>query len=287
MTIDNRIPSFLTMFDSKKQLTLADLEEYFSENELIFKDYFPIHCPKTKERLLMAIDKYDDKIQDIRTISNTLPSIVEEMEKRFQKVFQLDLALRHVLMVGTFGSNAFVTRDDRRKIFLAVEKLSAKREHLDVIVAHEIGHVTHFALATRQGLDWSTVEWGHGLTTLFTEGAATYISKKIVPGLQESVYFTYDDAGDPWVTCYEKNKSEIKRRFLADVAEEWDMVKEKEWFRLRGGNYFGYERLGYLLGTDYVEQLVEKLGEEEALTFWNGNDVKADILQWLDKEEIV
>lgn len=281
MTIDNRIPSFLSMFDAKPQLTLADLEEYFIENELIFKDYFPMHCPKTEERLLLAIDKYNHKIQDIRTISSTLPSIVEEMEKRFQQVFQLDLALRHVLMVGTFGSNAFVTRDDRRKIFFAVEKLSAKREHLEVIVAHEIGHVIHFALATRQGLDWSTVDWGHGLTTLFTEGAATYLSKKIVPGLFESVYFTYDDAGDPWVRCYEDHKSEIKQRFLEDVTGDWDMVKEKEWFRLRGGNYFGYERLGYLLGTDYVEQLVARLGEEQALIFWHGNDVKKDILAWL------
>ena len=48
------------------------------------------------------------------------------------------------------------------------------------------------------------------------------------------------------------------------------MAKEKEWFRLSGGGYFGYNRLGYLLGTDYVENLVGKIGEEEC----------ADILEW-------
>lgn len=281
MIIDNRIPSFLSMYDTKKQLTLADLEEYFNENEQIFKDYFPIHCPKTDERLQLAIDKYDSKIQDIRTISNTLPAIVEEVEDGFQQTYQLDMELNHVLMVGTFGSNAFVTRDNKRKIFFAVEKLSAKREHLKVIVAHEIGHVTHFSLATRLGMDWGAVDWMHGLTTLYTEGAATYLSRKIVPGLRESVYFTYDDAGDPWVMCYKENKSAIKRRFLEDASGEWDMVKEKEWFRLRGGGYFGYERLGYLLGTDYMEQLVDEIGEEKALTFWHENDVKKDILAWL------
>ena len=31
-------------------------------------------------------------------------------------------------------------------------------------------------------MDWKTVDWMHGLTTLYTEGAATYLSKKIVPG---------------------------------------------------------------------------------------------------------
>jgi hypothetical protein len=35
------------------------------------------------------------------------------------------------------------------------------------------------------------------------------------------------------------------------------------------------------LGTDYVEQLVDRLGEKAALTFWVGNDLKEDILMWL------
>ena len=132
-------------------------------------------------------------------------------------------------------------------------------------------------------MNWKMVDWMHGLTTLYTEGAATYLSKKIVPGLNESVYFTYDDEGTPWVACFEENKVQVKQRFLKDVLSGWDMAKEKEWFRLSGGNYFGYNRLGYLLGTEYVEQLVNRMGEAQALSFWNGNDVKADILNWLAK----
>jgi hypothetical protein len=150
-----------------------------------------------------------------------------------------------------------------------------------VIVAHEIGHVTHFSFADKQGMDWKTVDWMHGLTTLFTEGAATYLSKKIVPGLNDSVYYSFDDNGDEWLACFEDNKNEIKKRFLEDVLAGWDMAKEREWFRLSGGSYFGFNRLGYFLGTEYVENLVDQLGEEAALTFWNGNDVKKDILEWL------
>lgn len=283
MHIENNIPMFLKFWESIEQPTLADLETYLNGNEKIYDKYFPNHCPRTEERLSAALQKYDDKIADIRSISAELPGIIEELDKEYERIFGLGLDLSFRLMVGTFGSNAFVTRENRREIYFAVEKLSAERDHLKVITAHEIGHVTHFALATRDGIDWSTVDWEHGLTTLFTEGAATYLSKRIVPGLQEPVYFTYDDDGGPWVKCYEDNKAELKRRFLEDATGDWDMVKEKEWFRLSGGSYFGYNRLGYLLGTDYVQQLVERIGEDAALTFWNGNDLKADLMEWLRK----
>ncbi|MBE1557189.1 aminopeptidase [Sporosarcina limicola] len=211
-----------------------------------------------------------------------LLGIIEEIDQTYSKTFNHDLDIHYTLCVGTFGSNAFVTREIKGDIYFAAEKLSPETNHLKVIVAHEIGHVTHFSFAERQGMNWKSVDWIHGLTSLYIEGAATYLSKKIVPELKESVYFTYDDEGDSWVTCYEIHKKDVKRRFLEDVASGWDMVKEKEWFRLSGGHYFGHNRLGYLLGTDYVERLVEKVGEEVALTFWNGNDMKKDIMNWLE-----
>ncbi|QUW21110.1 aminopeptidase [Sporosarcina sp. Marseille-Q4063] len=282
MRIENIIPDFLVVYESNQDFRMTDLEKYINKHPDIFKQYFPNHCPKTEERLQMAINKYPTKIDDIRMISEQLPTIIKDVEALFNKTFKLDMALHYKLIVGTFGSNAFVTRDNKREIYFAVEKLSADIEHLKVIVAHEIGHVAHFSFATNQDMDWTTVDWMHGLTTLYTEGAATYLSEKIVPDLNESVYFTYDDEGDSWVKCYEVNKTEVKRRFLEDVSNGWNMAKEKEWFRLSGGNYFGHNRLGYLLGTDYVEQLVDRVGEEEALTFWVENDVKKDILAWLD-----
>ncbi|GEN84285.1 hypothetical protein SLU01_25970 [Sporosarcina luteola] len=283
MQIENNIPSFLSFWESKENQSLAGLEHYLNEHEAIYANYFPIHCPRTEERLNAALQKYDDKLDDIRSISNSLPAILQEMTNVYRERYNLEVELSYKLLVGTFGSNAFVTRDNKREIYFAVEKLSAERDHLRVIAAHEIGHVTHFSVATRQGMDWSKVDWMHGLTTLFTEGAATYLSKQTVPGLQEPVYFTYDNNGNPWVKCYEENKAEVKRRFLEDALGEWEMAKEKEWFRLSGGSYFGHNRLGYLLGTDYVEQLVERIGEEAALTFWNGNDLKKDLLEWLRK----
>lgn len=281
MRIHNIIPNFLAMYESKGNIGIFDLKTYIEENSEVFDHYFPIHCPKTAERFQVALDNYPAKIEDIYSISKQLPGIIKEIDELYTKTFHNDLDIHYKALVGTYGSNAFVTREIKGDIYFAVEKLSSKRDHLRVITAHEIGHVTHFSFAARQGMDWTSVDWMHGLTTLYMEGAATYLSKKIVPGLHDSVYFTYDDGGEPWAMCYEENKEEVKQRFLEDVLSGWDMIKEKEWFRLSGGGYFGYNRLGYLLGTDYVEYLVGRIGEQAALAFWNGNDVKKDILTWL------
>jgi hypothetical protein len=281
MHIENIIPDFLVVYESSPNFRMIDLEKYINGYSEIFDQYFPNHCPKTEERFKMAIAKYPTKIDDIRRTSEQLPTIIKDIEALFNQTFKLDLSLSYKLIVGTFGSNAFVTRNNRREIYFAVEKLSADIEHLKVIAAHEIGHVAHFSFRANQDMNWTKVDWTHGLTTLYTEGAATYLSKKIIPDLNESVYFTYDGEGDSWVNCYEVNQTEVKRRFLEDVSSDWDMAKEKEWFRLSGGSYFGHNRLGYLLGTDYIEHLVDRLGVEEALTFWVENEVKEDILTWL------
>lgn len=283
MFIQNSIPDFLALYESKKEFELLDLESYINSYPEVYEQYFPIHCPKTEVRLRAAIKKYPATIVDIRTISQKLPIIIEEIETQYSNAYFLDLNIGYKLIVGTYGSNAFVTRTTQREIYFAVEKLSSKTDHLKVIVAHEIGHVAHFSFATQKEMDLTKVDWMHGLTTLYTEGAATYLSRKIVPGLNNSVYFTYDDDGDLWVNCFEENKPEVKQRFLEDASSGWDMTKEKEWFRLSGGSYFGHNRLGYLLGTDYIEHLVGRVGEDEALLFWKGNDVKADILAWLEK----
>lgn len=153
MRIENIIPDFLTLYESNQYFRMPNLEMYINSHPDIFDQYYPMHCPKTEERLQMAIAKYPTKVEDIRTISERLPMIIEDIETQFNKTFKIDLALNYKLIVGTFGSNAFVTRDNKREIYFAVEKLSVDVEHLKVIVAHEIGHVTHFSLSTNQNMD--------------------------------------------------------------------------------------------------------------------------------------
>lgn len=280
--INNTIPSFLKLWEGT-DVELTVLNQYFTSHPEIFEEYFKYHCPKTKERLSNAINLYPTKIEDIRIITESLPNIIQEITNEYDNKFNFDVNMKFHLFVGAFGSNAFVEREIIGDIFFAVEKLSPDSNHLRVIVAHEIGHIYHNVMLQNDGMDWRKAEWTDAAVTLYREGIATYLSKKIVKGLNESVYYSYDNDGEHWLQCYIENEEHIKKRFLADYIEGWTFEKEKEWFRLSGGQYFGYNRLGYFLGTAFVDYVVQTLGESEVFTFWNKHNLKRGVMDWLSK----
>ncbi|PFE29724.1 aminopeptidase [Bacillus anthracis] len=280
--INNTIPSFLKLWEGT-DVELTVLNQYFTSHPEIFEEYFKYHCPKTKERLSNAINLYPTKIEDIRIIAELLLNIIQEITNEYDNKFNFDVNMKFHLFVGAFGSNAFVEREIIGDIFLAAEKLSPDSNHLRVIVAHEIGHIYHNVMLQNDGMDWRKAEWTDAAVTLYREGIATYLSKKIVKDLNESVYYSYDNNGEHWLQCYIENEEHIKKRFLADYIERWTFEKEKEWFRLSGGQYFGYNRLGYFLGTAFVDYVVQTLGESEVFTFWNKHNLNRGVMDWLSK----
>ncbi|PEX32797.1 aminopeptidase [Bacillus cereus] len=280
--INNTIPSFLKLWESNEG-ELAVLNQYFTSHPEIFEEYFKYHCPKTNERLSNAIKQYPAKIEDIRIIAETLPTIVQEITNEYRNKYNFDVNMKFHIFVGGFGSNAFVEREIIGDLFFAAEKLSPDLNHLRVIVAHEIGHIYHNVMLQNDGMDWSKAEWNEASVGLYREGVATYVSKQIMKGLDESVYYSYDNDGECCLQYYIENEEQIKKRFLEDYIEGWTFEKEKEWFRLSGGQYFGYNRLGYFLGTAFVEYVVQAWGESEVFTFWNKHNLKRDVMDWLVK----
>lgn len=282
MNLTNAVPEFLELYEANSgELTLSKLQSYFEKYPDIFGEYFTYHCPRTEERLSQALQKYVDVMNNISKVNSRMPVTLKNVLKDYEDIFDFKEELQFNLFVGAFGSNAFVERKLVGDIYFAAEKLSPEKDHLRVIAAHEIGHIFHNWLSDKKGMDWKSVKWEHGLTTLYREGIATYASKRITPTLHESIYYTYDNDGDSWLTFYRENKQAIKEAFLEDAEQGWDMKKEKEWFRLFGGNYFGYNRLGYFLGTSFVEDLVDEIGENEALTYWTENKLDEKIKLWL------
>ncbi|OQR56812.1 hypothetical protein CDB3_10145 [Bacillus sp. CDB3] len=140
--INNTIPSFLKLLE-RNDIGLHDLNKYYDMHPEAFEEYFKFHCSKTEERLSSAIKKYPAKLEDILMISETLPSIIQEVSEGYRAQFGLEVNVTFHLFVGAFGSNAFVERQIIGDFYFAVEKLSPVREHLRVIVAHEIGHIYH------------------------------------------------------------------------------------------------------------------------------------------------
>lgn len=237
--INNTIPSFLKLWESD-DVELEVLNQYFTSHPEIFDEYFKDHCPKTRERLSNAIKQYPEKIEDIRIIAEALPTIIQEIMNAYQYKYNFDVNMKFHLFIGGFGSNAFVEKEIIGDIFFAAEKLSPDLNHLRVIVAHEIGHIYHNVMLQNDGMDWGKAEWADATVNLYREGVATYLSKQIMKGLNESVYYSYDNEGERWLQYCIENEEHIKKRFLEDYIVGWTFEKEKEWFRLSGGNYFGY-----------------------------------------------
>ncbi|MCU5462811.1 MULTISPECIES: aminopeptidase [Bacillus cereus group] len=280
--INNTIPSFLKLWESD-DVELEVLNQYFTSHPEIFEEYFKYHCPKTRERLSNAIKQYPEKIKDIRIIAEVLPAIIHEITNEYLYKYNFDVNMKFHIFVGGFGSNAFVEREIIGDLFFAAEKLSPDLNHLRVIVAHEIGHIYHNVMLQNDGMDWGKADWADATVNLYREGVATYLSKQIMKGLNESVYYSYDNEGGRWLQYYIENEEHIKKRFLDDYIEGWTFEKEKEWFRLSGGQYFGYNRLSYFLGTAFVEYVAQASGESEVFTFWNKHNLKRDVMNWLSK----
>lgn len=272
--------TFFELVESTRRLNIDYLEKYYQAYPEVFQEYFANHCPRTEERLNAAIERYPSRIEEMRKTAERLPQIIKQIVQKYIDYFGFDLDLQFNLLVGGFGSNAFVERKIIGQIYFAVEKLSPDPEHLQVIVAHEIGHIYHNFLSDQEGLEWKKVDWNHGITSLYREGAATYISQQIVKDAGESVYFSYDDSGEEWLRFCKDHHKSIASSFLQD-SKEWTVEKEREWFRLSGGNYFGYNRLGYYLGTAFLHDLVKEYGERKALTYWVNEELKRKAISWL------
>lgn len=176
---------------------------------------------------------------------------------------------------------AYVNRRIKGNVYFAVEKLSSEPEHLRVIVAHELGHIYHNLLLDQANIHWPSLVWDDGTTSLYREGIATYISQQTVPDLADAVYFHYNNSGDDWLAFCKQSKKEIASAFLAD-ARKWTYGEEREWFRLSGGKQFGYNRLGYYLGMEFVHYCVDQYGEKETLILWAKEDLKEIALNWLE-----
>lgn len=286
MHIQNTAESFFELFKEVDSLSLQDLDTYYAQYPDIFKEYFQYHCPKTEERLTAAIERYSPQMEELKLVANRLPSIVETVMGRFEALFGTKLELNFHIFVGGYGSNAFVERKIIGDVYFAIEKLSSDPVHLEVIVAHEIGHIYHNYLSDQVGIKWSEVDWEHGVTSLYREGIATYLSMLTAnSGQKESICFSYNDEGDEWLQFCKENHRKIAKRFLED-AGQWSFDKEREWFRLSGGSYFGFNRLGYYLGTCFVQDYVKQHDKEAIITLWARESLDPVVREWL-KEQII
>ncbi|RDI45598.1 hypothetical protein [Falsibacillus pallidus] len=208
--------------------------------------------------------------------------VIEEVVEAYREFYGVHFPIEVNLIIGGFGSNAYTYRQVIPNISFALERLSSNSEHLKVIAAHEFGHAAHNILSDQAGMNWRELKWASPLTWFIQEGAAIHFSRIIAAGLYPSVYFHFNDEGDEWLSFAESNKEMIKNRFFEDYKKESASNLFLEWFSIRGGKTFGYDRLGYFLADMFFQNLIQSKGELEAVTAWKEKDFEDMVLNWME-----
>lgn len=281
MKIVDTVPYFLINY----QPSIPFLRSYYQEFSDIFKEYFLYHCKDTDERHRLSLSKYPSSWTSIQVIHEKIIALIKEMEELFNNEYQVTLPVDVNLIVGGYGSNAYTYRQIIPNVTFALEKLSPDSNHLRIIIAHEFGHLTHNILSDNAGINWREIDWNSPFTWLFQEGAAIHFSKKIVPGLSPSVYFSFNDSGEEWLEFAHLHKQEIKDEFARAIKDCTSQEVFKEWFSVNGGEKFGFSRLAYFIGDMFFQDLVAEVGELNAITAWKNNNFRNRVQGWLGNAE--
>ncbi|WP_409972595.1 hypothetical protein [Bacillus sp. Bva_UNVM-123] len=275
--IINTVPYFTDNYES----SILFLRSYYRKYPAIFTEYFAYHCKDSEERHLQSIAKYPLFFGTIEEVHRKIVPIIQEISEQYNQIYQINFPIEVNLIVGGFGSNAYTYRQIIPNITFSLEKLLPELDSLRTIVAHEFGHAAHNIISNNAQIDWGTIQWENPLIWLYREGAAVHFSRKIVPNLKPSIYFSFDNEGEEWLEFCTKNIETIKNAFFHDYNVSTPDIIFKEWFSINGGTTFGHSRLAYFIGDLLFQDQVQLFGEDKAITAWNDEKFIDHVQEWL------
>ena len=227
--------------------TMPDLESLCIEDSQSY-DYqtqvYPIMKKAWLDRLI---------IDEVRETFNLLSGFIE---KRFTEAFG-DLEVTIVLYPGLCNGAGWVTPiDENMHILLGIEKIVELKwtsmEKLFDLINHELGHVLMIN-ARKKGEEAYPTEPSKSVFQLFSEGVAEYVSQTLSPN--ENI------RGKAWGSWCQASHDRIAETFLLrleDKASTQDFFGD--WVTL-----FGKSDLGYYLGQQFLNSLLDKWSLEEVL----------------------
>ncbi|MDN4606431.1 DUF5700 domain-containing putative Zn-dependent protease [Sporosarcina highlanderae] len=263
MKIYNTVPYFLENYKPTEQF----LKQYFQKFTPHFEEYFLYHCNNFEEKIRAAIQKYPEKLNDIKETNKKIEQLIHQIVSTYERKYNVEFIKDVHLIVGAYGSNAYTHRQIIPEVTFCLERLSSEDEQLKVIIAHEFGHALHNMLSDKAKMDWSKLQWFHPYTWLLQEGCATYFSRQVTAA-GEAVYFSYDGSGEEWLEFAKVNKQKIITTFIEDIKRHSPTEIFREWFSINGGTHFGFTRFGYFIGFNILLRLIEKYQEINAVTIW-------------------
>lgn len=198
----------------------------------------------------------------VREAAPVMREVIAEMDPKLAELMGVPAAPSpsHVLMVGTFSTNAAVGRlAENVAVFHCMEWFQS-RDGARALVAHEAAHAWHRLALQRAAQDVPSdddLAW-----TIFSEGLATQVSRAAAPGLPEVDYFWYGHPeGEDWLAWCDEHSSQLRR----DMQAGLDSGAAVETF-FGGGLVDGRWRVGYHLADRLVGALGRSLPDLVVLT---------------------
>lgn len=193
-----------------------------------------------------------DYFPAMHTAHDHLLGVIEPVNGRCQQLFDFTSALVCVIYVGIgCGAGWATSYDGNPAILFGLENIAAEKwqdqEALSGLMAHELGHLTHFHWRDQAGLTHKENPWWQ----LYTEGFAQWC-EHVVMG--KDSWHMKTAVGEQWETWCQANLSWLAAEFLRRVDNEEDIRPFfGSWFELQG-----YKQTGYFLGHELIKRMREQ-----------------------------
>jgi len=231
-------------------------ERYEAAHPEVFVAFYDGHgTTEGRSSVVRDLSTVRTRVRDAAPIERRL---IEEVEPAVCETLGLasEPAPRHVLLVGSFSTDADVGRlDGAVTLFHCLEWFHAE-EGMRLLIAHEDTHAWHeIALGLAPPED--DAAW-----LAFYEGMAIAATRTVVPGRPPDDYFWYGHGGfADWLPWCEEHRDQLLDRFKTDLD---DPVAVETWFG--AGLVEGKWRVGYYLADQLVTRLDRPLPELVAMS---------------------
>ena len=231
-------------------------DRYEASHPEVFEAYYDGHgTTEGRPALVRDLSTVRSRIRDAAPVVRRL---IEEVEPAVAEALGVasDPVPRHVLLVGSFSTDADVGRlGDDVTLFHCLEWFHAE-EGMRLLIAHEDAHAWHeIALGLAPPED--DAAW-----LAFYEGTAIAATRAVVPGRAEDDYFWYGHGGfADWLPWCQEHRDQLLDRFKSDLD---DPSAVETWFG--GGLVDGHWRVGYFVADQLVTRLGRPLPELVTMT---------------------
>jgi hypothetical protein len=257
-------PSFVRAVRAGKPATIDEwlscwAEKYIPQwpalHEMVVRDYADQGDDWRQIARERVFPGMNDRLPAIESAYKNLARIVGPVEEKVRLALDFHDPVSYVLYVGLGNGAGWVTKYEGSWAVLfglegIVDSGFDPLPRLQGLVAHELGHVVHFAWREARGLRDGSGPWWQ----LYEEGFAQRCESETLPG--DSWHMRYSSSDDDWLGWCQENRAWLAAEFLRTV-DEGQSVRPffGSWYDLRGR-----KQTGYYLGQQVIGRLAESMG---------------------------